>query len=52
MRPKNQSKVAGSNLFAIQAQVSGTWVASSNHSNEIAQVVQDSKPDLYYLDPA
>ncbi|MFE4518539.1 RICIN domain-containing protein [Kitasatospora sp. NPDC056783] len=54
--PKNQSfwmaKVAGSNLFALQAQVSGKWVAASGHNNEISQIVQDSKPDLYYLEPA
>ncbi|WP_406096805.1 RICIN domain-containing protein [Kitasatospora purpeofusca] len=51
--PLNQqfwmAKVAGTNLFALQAQHSGKWVASSDHTDELRQVVQDSKPDLFYL---
>ncbi|MFD0408893.1 RICIN domain-containing protein [Kitasatospora sp. NPDC127116] len=51
--PANQSfrvaKVAGTNLIALQAQHSGKWVAASDHSDEIRQVVQDGKPDLFYL---
>ncbi|MFD4908594.1 RICIN domain-containing protein [Kitasatospora purpeofusca] len=38
-----------STLFALQGLHSGKWVASSDHSNEIRQMVQDRTPDLFYL---
>ncbi|MFJ4797867.1 RICIN domain-containing protein [Kitasatospora purpeofusca] len=36
-------------LFALQGLHSGKWVASSDHSNEIRQMVQDRWADLFYL---
>lgn len=40
----------GTTLIALQAQHSGKWVASSDHTDQIRQVVQDSRPDLFSLE--
>ncbi|MFD4399546.1 RICIN domain-containing protein [Kitasatospora sp. NPDC059811] len=52
--PENQAfwmaKVPGSNRFALQNVNSGKWVAAQNHSDGLGyQIVQDSRPDLFYL---
>ncbi|MGY0458666.1 RICIN domain-containing protein [Kitasatospora sp. cg17-2] len=51
--PLNQqfwmAKVPGTNRFALQAQHSGLWISSSNHTDDILQMVQEQQPDLFYL---
>lgn len=45
-----KTKVPGTNLFALQGQHSGKWVAAQYHADTLGQqIVQDDRPDLYSL---